>query len=86
MKLIFKNSGVTTVAQWVNDLACLCEGAGLIPGPAQKVKDPALLQLWHRTYSDMIPAPGTSVCHAGWLKKKSEYLEMAFFFFCLLSF
>ena len=32
----------------VDDLACLC-GASLMPGPAQGVKDPALLQLWCRS-------------------------------------
>ena len=31
--------GVPTVAQWVNDLACLCGGAGSIPSPAKQVKD-----------------------------------------------
>ena len=40
--------GVPTVAQWVNDLACLSRGAGSIPGPVQWMKDPALLQLWHK--------------------------------------
>ena len=35
------------MAQWVNDPAYLCGGAGLIPGfgPMQWVKDPVLLQL-----------------------------------------
>ena len=36
------------MAQWVNDPACLCEGAGSIPSPAQWVKDPALLQLRYK--------------------------------------
>ena len=30
------------MAQWVNDQACLCGGADLIPGPAWWVKDLAL--------------------------------------------
>ena len=34
--------GVPAVAQWVNDLACLCGVAGLIPGPVQWVKDLAV--------------------------------------------
>ena len=40
--------GVPTVAQWVNDPACLCQGAGLSPGLTKWVKDSALLQLWCR--------------------------------------
>ena len=40
---------------------------GSIPGPAQWVKDPALLQLWHG--SD--PQPGNSICH-GVAKKKEK--------------
>ena len=40
--------GVLSVAQWVNNPACLCGGAGLIPSPDQWVKDLILLQLWHR--------------------------------------
>ena len=39
---------VAVVAQWVNDLACLCGSASSIPGPLQCVKDPVLLQLLHR--------------------------------------
>ena len=34
--------GVPTVAQWINDPACLRGGAGLIPCPV-------LMQLWHRS-------------------------------------
>ena len=36
-------SGVPTVA------SLECWDAGSIPGPAQRVKDPALLQLWRRS-------------------------------------
>ena len=37
--------GVPAVAQWVNDLACLCGVAGFIPGPVQWVKDLAVAAL-----------------------------------------
>ena len=40
--------GLSAMVQWVNDLACLCGGPGLIPGQEQWIKDTALLQLWHR--------------------------------------
>ena len=36
------------MVQWVNDLVRLCGVAGLIPSPAQWVKDLALLQLGGR--------------------------------------
>lgn len=39
---------VAVVAQWVNDLACVCGGAGLIPSPELWVKDLALQQPWCR--------------------------------------
>ena len=45
----FARSGVPAVVQLVNDPACLCGIAGLIPSPAQWVKDLALLQLWHKS-------------------------------------
>ena len=51
MRCVIKNIkklGVFTVAQWVNNLACLCDGKGLIPCLVHQVKDPELLQLWHR--------------------------------------
>ena len=37
------------MVQWVNELACLRGSASSTPDPAQWVKDPALLQLWHRS-------------------------------------
>ena len=52
--------GVATVAQWVNDSACLCEGPSSTPGPASWVKDLVLLELWHRLQMQLAfhPWPG----------------------------
>ena len=36
------------MVQCVNDPACLCGIAGLIPGHIQRVKEPVLPQLWLR--------------------------------------
>ena len=58
--------GVPTVAQWVNDLACLFRDASLIPGLAQWVKDPAMLQFQLR----FNPWPGNLHMSCGQLKKK----------------
>ena len=41
----FGESPVPAIAQWVNDLACLCGAADLISSLVQWVKDPALPQL-----------------------------------------
>lgn len=45
------------MAQWINDLACLCGIAGFIHDPAQWAKDLTFSQLWHshRCCSDLIP-------------------------------
>lgn len=37
------------MAEGVKDAACLCGGTSLTPGSVQWVKDPALLQLLHRS-------------------------------------
>ena len=36
------------MAQWVTDQTSIHEAAGLTPGLAQQIKDPPLLELWHR--------------------------------------
>ena len=50
------------MAQCVNDLACLRGGAGSIPDPVQRAKDPGMLQLWCRSqlWLGFIPGQGTS--------------------------
>ena len=37
------------MAQWVNDLSCLCGNVSLIPSLAQWVKEPVLQQQWCRS-------------------------------------
>ena len=41
--------GFPAVAEWINDLACLCGGAGSIPNWLQQVKDLAFPKLWRRS-------------------------------------
>ena len=40
--------------EWANDPPCLCGGMVRSPGPTQRVKDPLLLQLFHRFGSDSL--------------------------------
>ena len=51
-----------------------CGGTGSIPGLAQGVKDPALLQLWHRwqRWLGFDPCPGASICCRCCQKKKKK--------------
>ena len=51
--------------------------ADSIPGPAQWVKDPALLQPWCRLqlWLGSDPWPGNSICHRA-AKKENEYVEL----------
>ena len=44
LKICF--SGITVVAQWLTNPIRNHKISGLIPGPAQRVKDPALRELW----------------------------------------
>ena len=47
---------------------------GLIPGPAQWVRDPVLLQLQHRSqlWLGFDPWPGNSICRGTAKKRKKE--------------
>ena len=62
------------MAQWVNDLACLCGGTGSNPSPAQWVKHLALLQVWCRLHLWLRFDPWRRNFHMlqGWLKKKKR--------------
>ena len=64
------------MAQWVNDLACLCGGIGLIPGLVSYVKDLVFLQLWCRSqhWFRFDPWPGNFHVPWGQLKKKKKFL------------
>ena len=70
------------MAQSVNDPACLCGVAGLIPKPGQQVKDPELLQLWQRLHMRLTfhPWAGTFPVAGGGEKKKKKGGGGAFFF------
>ena len=68
------NIGVPVLMQQVNDLACLCGGASLIPSPAQWVKDLVLLQLWRRSQLQLgfSSCPGNFHVLQVWLKKEKK--------------
>ena len=66
------------MAQWVNDPAYLCGGAGMILGLARWVKDLVLLWLWHRSQLWLRFNPCLRNFHMlqGWLKKKKKTGEI----------
>ena len=64
-------AGYPAVVQWVNDLACLCGVSGLILSPRQWVKDPALLQLWHRLQMWLGFCPWPRNFHLPWVQPKN---------------
>ena len=49
LRCVYQDVTLPSEVQWVNDLACLCGGTSSIPGSAQRVKEPVLLQLWYRS-------------------------------------
>ena len=54
------------MAQWVNDPACLCAGAGSVPSLGQWVKDRhccSSRDIGCSSSSDLIPGPGMFICH-----------------------
>ena len=59
------------MVQWVDDLACLCVFAGLIPGPSL-VKGPALPQLWCRSQLFLGFDPWPGKFHMPWVRSKPE--------------
>ena len=63
------------MVHWIKNLQWLrsCGGVGLIPCPVQWLKDPAL---GLHCSSDLVPGPGTSICHrcGHKIKKKKKFL------------
>ena len=62
--------GVPAMSQCVNDLAYHCGGNDLIPGLAQWIKDPLLLQLWYRSQLQLRLDPWPRNFHVPWGGKK----------------
>ena len=62
------------MVQWVKNPTSVHEDAGLIPGPAQVVKDLVLLWLllFGSCSSDLTPSLGTSMCYTCSPKKKKK--------------
>lgn len=70
------------MAEGVKDAACLCGGTSLTPGSVQWVKDPALLQLLHRSRLQLGFEPWARNFYMLWgrpKKKKKSYLVRTVF-------
>ena len=74
MAIIKKMRGVPTVAQWINDLACLCGGTSLIPAHHSGLRIQCCYScgIGHISGSDSIPGLGTSICHECSRKRRRQ--------------
>ena len=60
------------MAEQINDPTCLCGGTSSIPGLVQWVKDPELLQLWHRSWLWLGFSPWLETLHMLLVQPKKE--------------
>ena len=60
------------MVQWVKDPVLSLQGWGSEPGPAQWVKDLALLQLWCRSQLHLRFDPWSRNSHVPWVQPKKN--------------